>query len=450
MFRISRAAWAGVLALLLFVVPAAAVPYISTDSHTDVEWITARVWLQSADCARETKAILVLCTPNGLLPLADADPGDDIGHALALDVYSALTGKAAIPSKILILNVVINWIGIVLLAATLLYAMNLATACFLLLVAGPLVAALFNEASPHPSQLGGAALATILPLVILGLLPLINNRRKRALTWLTIGLVSLSAATMFRQSIGLMGAVASILALAVVAIRSRRWLLTGTILFAIFVSYQSPYIILRARDAAYHLTPSKGMEQHGVWHNLYLGLGVVDNSFGITWDDTNALDLAHRVDPHIEYLSKQYFDVLRDEYFKIIRDHPFDVAAIYMKKLQLTLMQTTAWTGLAIWPVLLGLAIISIFLRGMLLRGERFGSADALLAVSVLYICFFIAQSMLFHFQMIYIFPIQLFQILWAGAALEFLLLLKHRSADLPIRVVGKHGNDICPAARDG
>ncbi|MDR3643979.1 MAG: hypothetical protein P4M02_02755, partial [Clostridia bacterium] len=103
-----RAALVGIFCWLAFAPAASAnerqIPSFPADAHSDVAWSSARLWLQSADCARATKAILVICSNGQLIPLANVNPGDDPGHALVLDLYSAATGNAAQPSDILSVN----------------------------------------------------------------------------------------------------------------------------------------------------------------------------------------------------------------------------------------------------------------------------------------------------------------------------------------------------------
>jgi hypothetical protein len=395
------------------------VPSVPTDSHSDIAWFAARYWLQSADCARLTHAVLVVCLNGKLYPLSHVDSGDDPGHALALGLYSALTGSAVQTSDILSLNAYINYLGLILLAALLL-TLNLPAAFVLLIICGPIVASKYNEATPHPAQLGVVALATILPLAILGLLPDLEKHRKTTLTWLVVGVFSLAVAALFRQSIGMMGAVAAFLALACNAIWFRRRVLAFAVLaVAILVSNQSPYFILRARDAAYNLAQTDVMERHGSWHSIYIGLGAVDNDLGIAWDDANAFNRVRQVNPKAEWLSKEYFDILRGEYFKIVTERPLTVANIYFRKFELTMQETFRRSGpFTLGLLLLGLGGVAIALR-VFLRKLPFGPVDAVLAVSTVFIGLLLAQSVIVIFRYEYIFPVQLFLILVAGAIVE-------------------------------
>jgi len=423
-----RAALVGLFCWLAFA-PASAtdgqIVAYPTDTHSDVAWSAARLWLQSADCARVTKVILVVCSNGQLVPLANANPGDDPGHALALGLYSAATGNAVQSSDILSLNKWINIFGTILLAA-LLYSMGLQLASLVLITVGIYAANQYVDIAPHPAQYGMAALTTILPLAILGLMPDFNRRRKTVLVWFAIGVLGIAVATLFRQSIGMMGVASSILALVAVAIRGRtRFTAIAILTLAVLASYQSPSLVFRARDAIYHLTASNTMEQHGIWHNIYLGLGVVDNDFGISWDDSVAFKHALQINPKVVWGTTEYYETLRGAYFKLVLEHPLSVAIIYAKKLWLTLQQTLTWISfLPLGYLLLGLATTAAVARFFLRRGFLSDPSDALLIVSAIYICFFIGQAVLFHFLAAYLFPIQLFLILAAAAILEFLLKL--------------------------
>jgi hypothetical protein len=166
------------------------------------------------------------------------------------------------------------------------------------------------------------------------------------------------------------------------------------------------------------------MEQHGIWHNLYIGLGAVENPFGIEWRDGNAIDTVKKIDPSLRWGSNRYFHILRDLYFDILWQNPIEVVKVYLKKLYITL--TTVAPG---WPQFWNIRTI-LLLIGLSAALARIGSlatippwhpADAVLAVSVIFIGAFLGQATLFHFDMQYTSPIQVFFLLCVGAIAEFL-----------------------------
>jgi len=74
---------------------------------------------------------------------------------------------------------------------------------------------------------------------------------------------------------------------------------------------------------------------HGISHTLYVGLGVVDNPWGIEWNDLNGEEAVKRYDSNIPYISPEYFKVIQKLYLNIIKGHPIEVAKIYWEKLKL-------------------------------------------------------------------------------------------------------------------
>ena len=394
------------------------IPSIPDDRH-GINWYPSGAWIQSADCALETGALLVMCRKGKLYPLAEFDAGDDPGHALVLGLYSIITGNHVEPVDILTLNTLINYSGLIILSA-LLFSLDLKIASLLVLACGAAVAGHYNVMSPHPAQLGGAALSAVLPLTILALLPSIESRRKTVIAWLVAGVICLSAATMFRQAIGQMGVAASVMALAFYATRRHaKYVIAVVLALAVLVSYKSPLMVLKARDYAFDVVPTDQMEQHGIWHNLFIGLGVTKNDFGISWEDMNGLGHAQAVDPNVRWISNEYFAIQRREYFRIVSEHPLAVALIYAEKLQLTLEQKLPLIRIPFGWLLLALTIAASTLRYVKFRGSLFGASDAILTLSAIFVCFFIGQSVLVNFDLKYLFPVMLFLILSGAGILE-------------------------------
>lgn len=384
------------------------------------DWLAARLWLDSADCALKTEKLLVLCRGDAVVPLGDGNLGDDSGHALTLGLTSALTGLPAKPSDIARINLGINVAGLVLLAI-LLFTLRLHVAGTLVLLSVGL-ARQYPDLSPHPAGLGEACLAAILPLALLGL-PLIKSSRRTLIGWLTVGILGLAAASLFRQSTGMMGVAASFVACAVSLFRSgrRTILVHAALLLAVFMAYKAPYLVHRGRDIAYALPQAKFTEEHGPWHSLYIGLGVDStNPFGIRWDDTSGIDTVTRLHPGIQFGTPAYFDALKHEYFRIVTTRPREVLEVYTTKLTNALHQALpAPFFIAVsWPLLVAF-LVAVITRFWIARRVPLGAADAALFVAALYICFFIGQAVLINYSMVYMFPIELFLILIIGACLD-------------------------------
>ncbi len=406
----------GIFVILFFL----ALSLVQARADDEIQWV-AKMWLQSADCARSTGKVLVLCRSDGIVPLANENPGDDPGHALVLDIYSATTELPVTLDTVAALNTVINLAGIVVLAV-LLFRLRLRITALMVLIFGPVIADQFHDISAHSAQLEIACLSVILPLAILGL-PLVKAKRSTLILWIGIGVLCLSLSALFRQSIGLMGLAASVTAMCIGLVMTRRALVAhAAILLVAVLSYESATLVLRLRDVAYGLPPPKLMERHGISHNLYIGLGVDENPFGIRWEDSAGAEAASRAAPGVVYLTLEYYDALRKEYFKIVAERPLDIATVYLIKFSNALASQlpNPLKSVKLGPAILFVAAVAALARW---RGRYLaaGPADVVQLFSALYICFFLAQGILFHYRMLYMYPVQLFLLLGLGTAIETL-----------------------------
>lgn len=385
---------------LIFTAPQAYRSYAAASGLT-LSWTTGKVWLVSAECALQTSKILVICRDDKVLPIADGFGGDDLGHALTLDLVTILTGKAPSPNSISTLNTTVNYLGLAVLAL-LLFSAGLPLVSFALLTVGTLTANELHALTPHPSQFGAAAFAALLPIAIL------TNRRP---AWIAAGFLGLIAALMFREAIGMMGVVASLCAVLLVTVRDRSKRAANLAMaVAIAATALAPYAVLRTRDAAYDLPPPTKLESHGTWANLYMGLGAVENPFGIEWSDFSAIDAVKAVDPSVDYLSPRFYEILKGLYFKTVIAHPLDVVSVYFRKLLVTLHSPMLY-GLELWHTLSFILLATLFV----------GFGQPVLLVCFAFTAMFLAQATLFHFHMQYLFPIKLFVLLATASVMEAL-----------------------------
>ena len=65
------------------------------------------------------------------------------------------------------------------------------------------------------------------------------------------------------------------------------------------------------------------VNNHPVWHSIYVGLGFVPNSEVTKFSDTVAMDKVRSVDPTVSYTSERYEIILRREVFEIAVHKPF-------------------------------------------------------------------------------------------------------------------------------
>ena len=63
---------------------------------------------------------------------------------------------------------------------------------------------------------------------------------------------------------------------------------------------------------------------HGIWHNLYIGLGFLENKWGIRWDDAIGFEHARRYDPKAIYPDPKHYVVMRKLYFKYLSEEPVE------------------------------------------------------------------------------------------------------------------------------
>lgn len=97
--------------------------------------------------------------------------------------------------------------------------------------------------------------------------------------------------------------------------------------FLLILVYLAPALLLNGvrywRDVKYFNGQSSDMiTHHGIWHNAFMGLGYIPNSYGIQWDDTNPIKFVHKVNPNINYMTNEYYSILRGLYFKYSYESP--------------------------------------------------------------------------------------------------------------------------------
>lgn len=262
-----------------------------------------------------------------------------------------------------------------------------------------------------------------MPLAILGI-PVAGLSRRQFRLWIFIGLVGLAVAMLFREAIGLMGVLAALIAVAITHGRSNgvRWrsaIVHLAIVAAIILSIATPKAVLRARDVAFGIAPSTRMEQHGAWHNLYIGLGAVDNPFGLAYDDDYGIRAVAQTNPAAGFLTNEYYAILRQEYFRILLQHPLQVADVYRKKLK------QALSTYSIWVILLIVAIVYSSGRIASRRLRRgWIVPDTVVVVSGVFVASFLGQAVLFHPSGQYLYPVKIFLLMLSGISIMPLLIL--------------------------
>ena len=76
---------------------------------------------------------------------------------------------------------------------------------------------------------------------------------------------------------------------------------------------------------------------HGIWHNLYLGLGVFKNKWGIQWNDTVGFEHARRYNPEAIYPDPKHYTTMKELYFKYLKEEPVEYVINHIKKIFMTM-----------------------------------------------------------------------------------------------------------------
>lgn len=386
-------------------------------------WSPMEFWISAAECTRKTGAWLAACLPDGkLISLADTSGNDDPGHSLLLSLASVILDRPIAVIDIVRLNVVIDYFGLFAMAA-LLFVARCYVATIVTLLTGVEVYLYWVGVAPHPALIGAAACAAVLPLTIVlserGLLG--KTARPTALIG---GAALLGFATLIRQPIGMMGLVISFGALAWLIWRnppSRRPLRLLTLLALAVVAWQTPRWVTLARDAVFDVPPTANVQEHGISHSLYMGLGAVENKFGIVWgDDTWGLKAARLIDPQVDYPSRRYFRLMWKIYLDRVMEDPVEVARIYWTKTRQLLTHPFPWGWWPQWavlPLVIGLLVVDARLG--LFAAAEFPQGPIIICVALAFDGFFVLQGILAQQGWGYAHPLGAFVALFLAIVIE-------------------------------
>ena len=297
-------------------------------------WLATRVWLESSQCALERGVWLAVCENGKLVPISERAIADDPGHALLLDLWSMATRSRATLPDVARLNTLLDALGLLALAG-LLFSLRAYITGVALMWLGPVEYVGWMGISPHWSFVGLVSLCAVLPIALaakdLGLLS-----RRGGNLWIAAGLMFLALATLVRESIGIMGLLISLGVLGALILRRPRTrqriaplLLAGVLALAVFTT---PRWVVLARDASFDMQPAERLATHGLSHTLYLGLGFVENKWGIRYDDDYGEEIADKADPPVVFCSPEYFRLMWKLYLARWVEDPFEVSRIYAEK----------------------------------------------------------------------------------------------------------------------
>ena len=408
------------------------------------DWKATNVWLESAECARESGAWLVICDQGKLVPISDRALADDPGHALVLALWALAADRSILVIDVAHLNLVINLVGLLLLAGLLMVLGSYVSAVVLLLL-GPYVFLEWFGTSPHWAFIGLTAMQPILPLALIA-------RWRRWVPPLAggglilLGLLALAFASLLREAIAQMTLVVTLGTLAWIAVANRggKRRVAGLHVLALVtvLASQAARLTVAVRDRMHPVEPAELVATHGLAHTLYIGLGTVPNSFGIRYDDSVGREAAARVAPDVKYLSRDYFRLMWSLYFARWAENPTEVIRIYMEKSWSILRNRIPdyfpppWLFL---PLVLAVHYVS---NG---RAASCGAAacDKRLALNLVCLSFvglFFAQAVLAYPTRFYAAPIGAFMIVMLGIALENLAHFLRRQGVPALRHLNSNG----------
>jgi len=384
------------------------------------DWAATNVWLDSTGCALERGAWLAVCENGKLVPISERAVADDPGHALLLDLWSLATGKRATLPDVARLNTLVDTIGLLALAG-LLFALRAWLAAIALMALGPVEYLGWMGTSPHWSYIGLVSLCALLPMALAGRARGLLSRRSGAL-WIAAGLVLLALATLIRESIGIMGLLISLGTVAVLMVRRPRRI-AGLALVTVLAlaAFSTPRWVVGARDAAFDMQPAARLATHGISHTLYLGLGFVENKWGIRYDDAYGEEIAKRSDPPIVFGSPEYFRLMAELYLGRWAEDPAEVSRIYLEKAWLLLSTPTLYPGPPFGIVLL-IGLIHLLAATALGAWRRLDFVQGLVveSVAVAFLLLFLAQAMAALPSHTYAMPANAFVLVLLGVIVEF------------------------------
>ncbi len=383
----------------------------------EAEWEATDKALESARCLRKTGRWLMNC--DGTPFFAVEDPG----QALFISLWGKVAGRDPTLVDVARMNLVINTTGLLVLAFMLMWLGAFVTSVFLLIF-GPLVYLGWFGTQPHWALIGSTSMQLVLPLALIAhgkgwLSP------ARSTAAIAAGLLLLAVGALLRESIGLMTVIATLCvagwSLWYGPRDRRRVLVIVAVVAATLLASQSTRLIIGARNSAYALDAAHLPATHGLSHTLYIGLGDVENKFGIRYHDDVGVAAASAAVPGIVPYSTDYFRVMGELYLGKWREDPIEVMRIYFVKLG---KQLSEWILAETPPLAVLLAgVIAI----QLLAGHRRWRAgdrwlDTCLAVNLVTLAFvglFVVQGTLATPTWLYSLPLGPLMLVLMGVAIE-------------------------------
>ena len=381
------------------------------------DWKATNVWLAAADCALERGVWLAVCEQGQLVPMSERAIADDPGHALLLGLWSMATRRHADLIDVARLNTLTDALGLVTLAG-LLFALRAYIASIVLLWKGPIEYLGWMGTSPHWAYVGLVSLAAVLPMA-LAAREMDLLARRAANRWIAAGIVFLSVATLMRESIGMMGLMVTAAVVIVLLVRRFRpgpVLLVGMLAV---LAFTTPRWVVMARDAAFEMQKAERLATHGLSHTLYLGLGFVENKWGIRYDDDYGEEIAGKAG--IVWCSPDYFRLMWQLYLGRWAEDPVEVVRIYLEKAWMLLGTPTLYPGPP-FGIVLAIALVHLLAATAFGAWQRLDFRQGLVieGVAVAFAGLFLAQAMAALPSHSYAMPVNAFVLVLFGVIVEF------------------------------
>jgi len=387
------------------------------------DWGATNIWLDSTDCAVERSAWLAICDKDKLVPIAEHAIADDPGHAFLLALWAMAKGKRATLPDVARLNTLLDTLGLLALAGVL-FAVRVWLTSLIVLWLGPVEYLGWMTTAPHWAFIGMVSLAGVLPIAVaardLGLMP-----RRAANAWIVAGIAFLGLATMIREAIGLMGVAVTLGIVFLLALRPPRTgrRLGGLVLIVLLamVAFMTPRAIVVARDLAFEMERAQIVATHGLSHTLYLGLGFVENKWGILYHDYYGQAVAAEIDPSIVFCSPEYFQLMWKLYIGRWLEDPMEVMRIYGEKGWQLLARPTLYPGPPFGIVLL-VTLLHLAASSALGLWRRIGFVQGQVVETICagFFLLFLAQAMAALPSHNYAMPVNAFVLVLLGVLIEF------------------------------
>ena len=172
-------------------------------------------------------------------------------------------------------------------------------------------------------------------------------------------------------------------------------------------AYQTSQLIFKTRNTLlqeHGVVYTKTNHIHTFWHNVYPGLGFIENDKNLYFDDNCSAQKVYSIDPEAYYLTEKYNDILRNEVVDICLHSPHFVMRNLFAKLgvlfyylllcllpflwivcafQLPLRMQLTYAGACLWGALPGVLTIpnALYLVGFIATVWYYGLHTLILAL---------------------------------------------------------------------